>query len=239
MMQFRLRLIPIKGHEAMVSYFVVVPDHITNVLVLDASFKVSELSTRDASIKGLEGHHPMLLQLRHSYGKTLRDLIDCSDLTFTHWDVPTGKDSVVKALTEYNAGSSKGGNPVLELVEVVKARQAAGQAVLIWTHKRSAGCHDIPQALEAALAKGGVDLSRRITNPFSRSKEQVPQVQVQNFGQHDATNRYSYCDVVVLFGVQRRQLGDISAAILGALIEPWAESCDIRTPTQPEPVKLR
>ena len=67
MMQFRLRLIPIKGHEAMVSYFVVVPDHISTVLVLDASFKLSDLSTRDASIKSFEDHHPMLLELKQTY----------------------------------------------------------------------------------------------------------------------------------------------------------------------------
>jgi hypothetical protein len=216
MMQFRLRLIPIKGHEAMVSYFVVVPDHITNVLVLDASFKVSELSTRDASIKNLEEHHPLLRELKETHGKTLRDVIDYTSLRFTRWNVPTGKDSVVKALTEYTNGTAKGGNSVQELAEIVKARQAAGKAVLIWTHKSSMGCNNIPQALEAALEKGGVDTTKKINNPFSRGgKESVPQVRVENYGRHDATNKYSYCNVVVLFGVQRRQLGDISAAILG------------------------
>ncbi|QOJ36864.1 MAG: hypothetical protein HRU82_18755 [Nitrospira sp.] len=216
MMQFRLRLIPIKGHEAMVSYFVVVPDHITNVLVLDASFKVSELSTRDASIKNLEDHHPMLNELKQSYRKTLRDVIDYSSMQFLHWNVPTGKDSVVKALNEYTKGQAKGGNPVVELIEIVKARQAAGKAVLIWTHKSSMGCKDIPQALEAALAKGGVDTMQMVNNPNRRSgKEQVQQIVVENYGKHDATNKYSYCNVVILFGVPRRQLGDISAAILG------------------------
>jgi hypothetical protein len=158
----------------------------------------------------------MLCELKRTYGKTLRDVIEYSTLRFTHWNVPTGKDSVVKALTEYTNGTAKGGNSVQELVEIVKARQAAGKAVLIWAHKASMGCNNIPQALEAALQKGGVDTMKMINNPNSRGgKESVPQVRVENYGQHDATNKYSYCNVVILFGVQRRQLGDISAAILG------------------------
>ncbi len=215
MLRFRLRLIPLKGDESLVTYNVVVPDHMENVLVLDASASFSKLTQRDPTLKNLEDHHPYLQLLHESYGKTLSTLLDFSRLTFKRWNVAAGKDVVNSELQAYLAGETTRTNLISEVVSFVKERQKDGKNILIWTHSKASQTVDLPELLRTALSRGGVDLSVKVSNPHDEGKL-VPQVVVSNYGLHDGTNQYSYCDVEVLLGVQRRKTGDIAASMLGA-----------------------
>jgi hypothetical protein len=82
----------------------------SNCLVLDASYGVSELTPLHPSIKNAEEHHPRLKQMKAWLGKTLADLTDCSDHEIQHWDTGAGKDKVSGDLRDYLAGKAIGGN---------------------------------------------------------------------------------------------------------------------------------
>jgi hypothetical protein len=216
LLQFRLRVIPMKGHEGLITYFVVIPDRIENCLVLDASFSVSELTTMDRTIQNLELAHPCLLNMRRWYKKSLKDIKDCSSHTVIHWNKGAGKDNVSQDLTEFMEGKAVGGNIILEVVEQVKLWVAHGKAVLLWTHKFDNCKRDLSLLLRNALGKGGIDLSSKVQDNYSRGREFKDQVVVENYGRHDASNAYSYCEVVVHVGVQRRNATELAAAICGA-----------------------
>jgi hypothetical protein len=216
LLQFRLRVLPMQGHEGLITYFVIIPDGIENCLVLDASYSTSELTKADATIQDLEQAHPTLLDMKSWYGKNLKDLKDCSEHTILYWNTGAGKDKVEHDLTAYLDGKAIGGNIILEVVEQVKRWMAEGKAVLLWTHKFGGSHKDLTALLRQALGKGGVDLSSKVQDKFSRNREWRDQVIVENYGKHDASNAYSYCEVVAHVGVQRRSLTELSASFCGA-----------------------
>lgn len=216
LLQFRLRVIPMKGHEGVITYFVVIPDSIENCLVLDASFSVSELTAMDITIRDLEKAHPSLLSMRRWYKKGLKDLKDCSDHTMIRWNKGAGKDNISQDITEYLDGKATGGNIVLEVVEQVRQWAAEGKAVLLWTHKFDNSKRDLSKLLRDALGKGGVNMAAKVQDVYSRGREMKDQVVVENYGRHDASNAYSYCAVVVHVGVQRRNATELAASICGA-----------------------
>lgn len=216
LLQFRLRVIPMKGHEGIITYFVVIPDSIENCLVLDASFSVSELTAMDITIQDLEQAHPSLLSMRRWYKKGLKDLKDCSSHTMIRWNKGAGKDNISQDITEYIDGKATGGNIILEVVEQVSRWAAEGKAVLLWTHKFDNSKRDLPKLLREALGKGGVNMAAKVQDVYARGREMKDQVVVENYGKHDASNAYSYCSVVVHVGVQRRNATELAASICGA-----------------------
>jgi hypothetical protein len=216
MLRFKSRVIPTQ-QAGIIAYHVVVPDCMTKCLVLDASYGVSELTPLDPSIKDAEEHHPRLLDMKKWYGKTLADLKDCSDHEIQHWDTGAGKDKVSSDLQDYIAGKAVGGNLILEVIEKVKTYLAAGRNILIWTHKQDFAGNNLVDLLVEALRLAGCDLTKMVRDRFSKGHPERPQIVVSNYGQHDANNSWTYCDVVIHLGIQERQDSEIAAAICGQL----------------------
>jgi hypothetical protein len=215
---YSVRLLP----QGVVSFRMVMPDCIENLLNLDASFSVSELSKMDKSIQNLEDAHPMLRLLQDHYGKRLADLKDCRHLTFTRWDVAAGKDAVSEAIQEYLEGQPEAGNLILDLLAWIKTQinDTTDHAVMIWTHKYGTGDYkntDLFDLLRRCFLKGGIDVDHLQVEVRYKSKPPVlrPQVVIGTYGSHDASNALSYCDKAVLLGVQRREDLDVSGHILG------------------------
>ncbi|MDE3050838.1 MAG: hypothetical protein KGJ48_13185, partial [Nitrospirota bacterium] len=212
--RFKVRVLP----DGVVSYRVVIPDCMENVLVLDASFGLSELTQLDTTIQNLEAAHPLLLELHRQHRKHLADLKDCSDLHFLHWNKGAGKEVVWADCEAYLTDKAEGGNVILEVIEQVKQWTAEGRAVLLWTHKRGTNGKDLGEILRQCLVKAGLDGKRfQVVNPYQGksgpiSKEQIV---VETYGRHDASNQYSYCSAVVHVGVQQREDLDLSGAICG------------------------
>jgi hypothetical protein len=216
LLRFKLRVVPTQ-QAGIITYHVVVPDCMTNCLVLDASYGVSELTPLDPSIKNAEEHLPRLKQMKAWYRKGLADLKDCSDHEFQHWDTGAGKDKVASDLKDYLAGKAVGGNLILEIVEKVKTYSAQGRNILIWTHKHDRTGTNLVTLLVQALEKGGCDLTKMVRDRFSKGHPERPQIVVSNYGQHDANNSWTYCDVVIHLGIQERQDAELAGAMCGQL----------------------
>jgi hypothetical protein len=155
--------------------------------------------------------------MKRWYRKGLKDLKDCSDLTFWHWNTGAGKGNVSQDLNDYIDRKATGGNIILEVVEQVRRWAAEGRAVLLWTHKFDNAKRDLSKLLRDALVQGGVNMDTMVQDKYARGKVMKEQVVVENYGRHDASNAYAYCDVVIHVGVQRRNLTDISAGMVGAV----------------------
>ena len=152
MLRFKCRVIPTQ-QAGIIAYHVVVPDCMTNCLVLDASYGVSELTPLDPSIKDAELHHARLIEMKKWYGKKLADLKDCTDHEFQHWDTGAGKDKVSTDLRAYLDGKAVGGNLILEIVEKVKTYAEEGRNILIWTHKQDFAGNNLVELLVEALER--------------------------------------------------------------------------------------
>ncbi len=215
-LRFKVRIAPLPGRAGVITYSVVIPDCVENCLVLDASYGVSELTQMDVTIQNLERAHPRLLEMKRRHGKELKDLKDCSDQTFIHWNKGAGKDAVSRDLKAYLDGTAKGGNLILEVVEQVKQWQAQGKAILVWCHKADKEKHDLTQLLRDAFDKAGIDRESTVVDPYSRTQELKPQVVVENYGKHDASNTWSYCSVVAHVGIQQRESVELAGAMCGA-----------------------
>lgn len=219
LLKFPLRVLP----TGIISYRVVVPDCMSNVLVLDASFDVSALSRIDTTIQDLEDAQPLLLDIQRRYKKRLKDIKDYSDLTFVHWNKGAGKEEVEKATDAYLSGSAEDGNVMHEVIQWLKPRVTAGKAILICTNKLGSSNVDLGERVRACLKKAGFDLSKTVIDPHSHTRDQDgtlqpvyrSQITVETYGRLDASNEYSYCSVTVNLGVQQRNELDLSAAICG------------------------
>jgi hypothetical protein len=216
LLRFKLRVVPTQ-QAGIITYHVVVPDCIQNCLVLDASYSVSELTPLDPSIKNAEDHHPRLKQMKAWHGKTLADLKDCSDHVIEHWNTGAGKDKVSSDLRAYLGGKAVGGNLILEVVEKVKTYGAEGRNILIWTHKSDHAGNNLVKLLVDALKQGGCDLTKLVRDRFSKGQPEREQIVVSNYGQHDANNSWTYCDVVIHLGIQERQEAELAGAMCGQL----------------------
>lgn len=227
LLKFPLRILP----GGFVSYRVVVPDCITNLLVLDASFEQSALTQMDQTIQNLEDVHPLLVRIHTVYKKRLKDLKDCSDLTFYHWNKGSGKTRVEEAAQAYLDGTAEEGNLIHEVVKWLKPRVEAGKAILICTHKTGENVKDLGDLARRCFTKA-FDFTRTVPDPFNMVTEIVgeqaslrnsqaikkpslkPQITLETYGKLDASNEFAYCSVLVHLGIQERTDFDIGANIV-------------------------
>ena len=195
--------------QGVIHYKVVLPDQATRVLNLDASYSVSELSKLGSKhpqgFIDAESVSPDLIEMYRLYGKRLKDLRDCSTHTLIHWNKGCGKDIVERDAQAYLENKAVGGNVILELLEIL--RKEAGKPIVIWTHSKGTQGTDLQRSVSLCLRKAGV--------LDAVTEEGKPQVVIDNYGQHDATNKYSHTQVSVLLGVMRRNECELAGAICG------------------------
>jgi hypothetical protein len=106
---------------------------------------------------------------------------------------------------------------MLEVVEKVKTYTAQGRNNLIWTHKHDHAGTNLVTLLVQALELAGCDLTKRTRDRFSKGHPEREQIVVNNYGQHDASNSWTYCDVVIHLGIQERQEAELAGAMCGQL----------------------
>ena len=213
-LRFQPRVYPSSNSGVgMVHYKVTIPDQATRVVNLDASFGVSELSQissrQEHGLLDAETFCPMLQEMHKVCGKHLSDLKDCSDHTFIHWQHGAGKDVVTKATEEFLNGTAKGGNVILEVVDVVRQAIRAGKAAILWTHAKSHRGVDLHTALENCLRKAGIDIDTLKVQDLSEkdeTKRSKPQVVVDH---------YAYTQVAIHVGIMQRSEVELSGAICG------------------------
>ena len=124
-----------------------------------------------------------------------------------HWNKGCGKDIVGRDAQAYLDNKAVGGNVILEMLEMVRCEVEKGKAVVVWTHSKGMHGTDLQRSVGQCLQKAG--LLDGVTT------DNKPQVVIDNYGQHDATNKYSYTQVAVLLGVMRRHECELAGAICG------------------------
>jgi hypothetical protein len=107
----------------------------------------------------------------------------------------------------YLDNKAVGGNVVLEMLEMVRCEVERGKSVVVWTHSKGVHGTDLQRSVGQCLHRAG--LLNGVTT------DNKPQVVIDNYGQHDATNKYSYTQVAVLLGVMRRNECELAGAICG------------------------
>ena len=197
--------------QGIIHYKVILPDQANRVLNLDASYSISELSKigskHPQGFVDAETVSPELKDMYRLYGKRLKDLRDCSTHTMIHWNKGCGKDIVERDAQAYLDNKAIGGNVILEMLEIVRCEVEKGKAVAVWTHSKGMHGTDLQRSVGQCLRKAGL--------LDGLTPQQRPQVVIDNYGQHDATNKYSYTQVAVLLGVMRRHECELAGAICG------------------------
>ena len=183
-----LRILQV-GTSAVVSYQVVMPDALKNVLILDASFPIRKLEHFDKTIQNAETE----LNLK-------RQRVDFSEIkTYDQVELFRlksygGRNSMEKRFKDRQMAK--------EVVAVVKTIPVT-DAILLYVYKTNQmGGTDYAKILTAELDRAGIDLSR---------------VHIDTFGNETSLNSYGHCQHVFLVGILHRDVTELVGQYLGQI----------------------
>jgi hypothetical protein len=185
------------GSTAVVTYRVVVPAALTNILVLDASYPIRSLCHHDASMRARDqepGMRPFHLLKRF-------DHVDLYRLK-----TYGGRSSMEKRFRDRKM--------VKEVVNVLKTIPAH-EAVLMFVYKKRdcverGGTIDYRKILLAEIRKAGI-------NPDSRLADGRPRLVVETWGNETSLNCYAHCQHVFLVGILHRDETELLGQYLGQI----------------------
>lgn len=164
------------GTTAFITYNVVMPATLQNVIVLDASFPIRKLIHADDTVQNAE----LALNLK-------RQGVDFSTIKrFDHVEILRlksygGRNSMEKRFKDRQMAK--------EVVAVVKTLPTT-DSILLYVYKQNQmGGTDYAKILQSELDRAGVDLSR---------------IHIDTFGNETSLNSYGHCQHVFLVGVLHR-----------------------------------
>jgi len=164
------------GTTAFITYNVVMPESLKNVIVLDASFPIRKLIHYDDTMQDAE----KALNLK-------RQGVDFSTIKkFDHVEILRlksygGRNSMEKRFKDRQMAK--------EVVAVVKTLPTT-DSILLYVYKQNQmGGTDYSKILQSELDKAGVDLTR---------------IHIDTFGNETSLNSYGHCQHVFLVGVLHR-----------------------------------
>ncbi|PZO87030.1 MAG: hypothetical protein DI626_04950 [Micavibrio aeruginosavorus] len=170
----------VEGHQMFTQgsnvfgYVTVISDEIQQMLILDASYKLSKLSQLDKSVTALDIHVPRTYK----------------NLQVTYMDCPSGRGSTARML----ATPKERADLMAKAAEYLKGIPA-NEAVLIFTYK---GQDEFEAAIRRELTLLGLDMNERIITKDGQDK---PKYAFLTWGQQNGTNDYMYCRHMCTIGV--------------------------------------
>lgn len=185
------------GSTAIVSYQVVVPEALNNILVLDASFPIRKLCHYDSTIKSAETR-PGLKQAGVPAFHSLKrfDNVDLYRLKSYG-----GRYSMEKRFKDKTMAK--------EVAQVVKDIPA-DESILFFVFKQNQpGSVDYQKVLLAELAKAGIDTDAEINGR--------PRLTVQTWGNETSLNDHAHCQHVFLVGILHRNDTELMGQYLGQI----------------------
>jgi hypothetical protein len=184
------------GKAAIVTYRIIMPDQLQNVVVLDASFPIRKLVHYDKTIRNAETL-PDLVKLGVKFNEIKKyDHVDLYRLRSYG-----GRTSMEK-------GFKGDRNIVKEVVKVVRA-VPQDEAVLLFVYKlQQRGGTNYVRILLHELESAGVDINAKTTAGQDR-------IVVQTWGCETSLNCYSYCQHVFLVGILHRDDTELMASYFG------------------------
>ncbi len=190
-----LRVISTAQGKGFISYDIVVPHELKNIVVLDASHNIRELVQLDKSIKKSE------LDFKVSHENT----------TVKHLKYFSGRHSMTNSFKSRKADRKV----CLEVSEAVKSIPEE-EGIIIFTFKTRDKKVNFRQILEDDLYKEGIDTDAVIDS-------NKPRFIWLTWGDETSHSKYSYCKHVILAGVIHRSALELGSAIVGQLDNLLAE----------------
>ncbi|HNA25591.1 MAG TPA: hypothetical protein PLI01_02275 [Nitrospira sp.] len=197
------------GNTAIVSYQVVVPEALKNILVLDASFPIRKLCHFDSSITSAE----TLPNLKKAGVPSFATLKRFDHVDLYRLKTYGGRYSMEKRFKDKAMAK--------EVAEVVKTIDPS-EAVLLFLYKTSKGGVNYERILRTELEKAGVntDATIEIETVDHEGKtliEEKPRIQLATWGMETSLNDFKYCSHVFLVGIVHRDDTELQGQYLGQI----------------------
>jgi hypothetical protein len=185
------------GSTAIVSYQVVVPDALNNILVLDASFPIRKLCHYDHTIKSAE----MRPGLKEAGVPAFHTLKRFDQVKLYRLKSYGGRYSMEKRFKDKTMAK--------EVAQVVKDIPA-DESILFFVFKQNQpGSVDYKKVLLAELAKVGIDIDAEINGQ--------PRLTVQTWGNETSLNHHVHCRHVFLVRILHRNDTELMGQYLGQI----------------------
>lgn len=184
--QERLRvLLNVEQGGGALTFKVVVPRELTNIVILDASHNVRLLAQMDDSIRTVP----------------IKDMITYENVRVHQLWYPSGRTTM-----EREFGYSRGKRIISkEIADVIKGIPE-DEGILIFVFKKRLWI-DHRERLLCDLQNDGIDIDAQIDGK--------PRIVVLTWGNETSISQYSYCSHVIFAGVLHRSHLDIGAEIIG------------------------
>jgi hypothetical protein len=183
--------------EGLLWHRIAVPDALTNVLVLDASYPIRQLCRLDPTLTPAG---------RFSDAEVKR----FDNVTIKQMYAASGRNSVARSFQQERREKRA---VSLEVAEVVK-KIPADEAVLIFTFKSPQD--SIRRILLDDLKAAGVDVQAKTASGKDR-------INVLTWGNETSLNDFAHCSHVILAGVLHRSLLDLASVAVGQLDDREAQ----------------
>lgn len=194
MSQGQLRVAQVsQSGSGVISYDVVIPPELRNIVVLDASFNIRELEKMDRTIRVLQDFDGQV--------KTYHNV------TVHHLSGPSGRDSMERSFAQKGRDARK---MSLEVVDIIAREIPADEAVLVFTFKQR-GRVNIVDQLKADMAAAGIDVAAQVQT----DRGAKPRFAFLTWGMETSISDYQHCPNVVFVGVLHRSDHDLAASIVG------------------------
>lgn len=188
-----LRFVSTGQGKGIITYDLLIPAELQNVIVLDASYVIRELEKQDKSIK----FAPSFRQTKGFCNVTVRQL-KFNGGRNTMKDAVKADGPLVKTVVDY----------VSDLPET--------EGVILFTYKQRPGdrkSHE--EILKSALKRAGVDIDATAEFEINGQSIKKPRFVWLCWGNETGLSKHSYCRNVLMVGIYRRSHLDLSAALAG------------------------
>lgn len=172
-------------------YEISIPQELSNILILDASYPIRRLIHLDTSI--IQGSKLSKLSIKRFENVVFHEMKACS-----------GRSAMQK---NFSYASKEERNISREIVEVVKNTNVS-KSILVVTFKRNYGEVDIQKVITQDLREAGVDTELSTSSGAKR-------INFLTWGNETSLNTFSHCEVVVIVGVLQLPLLSLASKIIG------------------------
>lgn len=186
------------GKSAIVSYQVVIPDSLKNILVLDASYPVRKLCHFDGTIKSAE----TLPTLKAAGVPAFHSIKRFDNVELFRLKTYGGRYSMEKRFKDKSMAK--------EVAQIVKDIPT-DEACLFFVFKQNQpGTIDYSKILLGELEKAGIDTDAETSTGENR-------IVVATWGMETSLNCYAYCQHVFLVGILHRDDTELQGQYLGQI----------------------
>ena len=188
------------GREALVSYSVVLPEDLKNIMVLDASYAIRKLEQADKTIQNAE-----TLPTWSQYGLSFDQLKKYAHVDIYRMSHSGARCKVANDTTQMRKITKDAVKLITELPST--------EGVLVFVYKSKEKKNPKTQ-LERELIAQGVSLTATVLD--AQGKRQ-PRINILTWGQATSLNCYAFCPNVTLVGILHRNRAELETAHLGQL----------------------